>query len=105
MCGVPLLHCTGAQTELDFAGQVFDTVKVHGTPQEAFACYAKYLVSVLGYTRIGGREFSPPGGGHVRVLTKPSRFGAPLRRSKHELSASANRWLPVGDATQIMLSL
>jgi len=35
-----------------------------------------------GYHQIGMREFSPPDGGPVRVLTRPSHFGGRLRMGK-----------------------
>jgi hypothetical protein len=64
-------------------------VKVHATPQEAFACHARYLIS-QGYTRLGQREFHKEGE-PIRVLTKKSRFGGILRGGKKGDSGTGKR--------------
>jgi hypothetical protein len=88
-CGVPSEHCTGGlcgvSNGLKKAG------KLHSSPQEAFACYAKYLIK-QGYTQVGPREFYK-GDGPIVVLTKKSRFGARCRGGK------ADRQMPSTDAT------
>ena len=77
LCGVPTEHCSGGKYTTD---QKLSP-KCHGTHLEAFNCMRKYLLRT-GYTQIGPREFQPPGGGPIRVLTKKSRFGARLRSGK-----------------------
>ena len=79
ICGVPAHHCTGGTLQTD---QQLGTTKVHSSHEEAFRCYSRYLTRVKGYKRIGPREFAPPDGGPVLVLTKKSRFGAHLRKGK-----------------------
>jgi len=101
LCGTPEDHCTGGQTQLDIAGGVY-TARIHGTPQDAFACHCRYLEAV-GYKRVGKREFAEPGGGPVHVLPKPSHFGTMLRKGKHELPTSSTRWRPMrADGTMVM---
>lgn len=79
MCGVPRDKCSGAPGNVN-AG-LGGTRKIHSSPQEAFNCHKNYLLA-QGYTQIDSRAFSPPDGGPVRILTKPSRFGAMLRNGK-----------------------
>lgn len=79
MCGVPKDKCAGSMSNVN-AG-LGGTRKVHSSPQAAFSCHKNYLLG-LGYTLIDSRAFSPPDGGAVRILTKPSRFGAVLRNGK-----------------------
>jgi len=82
-CGVPAIHCCGASVKTSFGVRVIEsTRKAHNSPTEAFKCRARWLVKVEGYTRIGSREFSPPDGGPVLVLTKKIRFGGALRKGK-----------------------
>lgn len=78
LCGSPDHHCTGAPFVTD---QQLRSRKAHATSEEAFRCYAHHLL-LDGYTQIGSREFKPPGGGPVRLLTKKSRFGGNLRGGK-----------------------
>jgi len=86
LCGVPREHCRGALvTAPHKAG-----MKVHGSSTEAFNCMTKYLLK-QGYTRVGGREFRPPNGGPIRVLTKKSRFGGALRRGKNLAGTQGTR--------------
>ena len=78
-CGVPTSICQGAMT---IVPRSLKGMKTHGSRMEAFRCRVAWLLA-QGYTRIGGREFRPPGGiGPVMVLTKKSRFGGELRGGK-----------------------
>ena len=78
-CGTPDEHCSGGNVSLPKR-----SVKAHNTPEEAFACFRRYLLKVLGYTAVDGcgRSFRPPDGGPVLVLTKKSRYGGTLRTGK-----------------------
>lgn len=80
LCGVPAQFCCGSIgiTSKSIQGNP----KLHNSPQEALRCHGRYLVNVLGYEKIGPREFRPADGGEIRVLTKPSRFGSKLRPGK-----------------------
>jgi hypothetical protein len=79
LCGVPALHCTGGKLKTD-QKQVAE--KCHGSSLEAFRCMKHYLVSVLKFKAVGSREFAPPDGGPIRVLTKKCRYGARMRTGK-----------------------
>lgn len=81
LCGTPIEYCSGARLPTS-QGIKAAVGKVHALPEEAFACHANYLVKILGYRRIGNREFEPPDGGPIRVLTRKSRFGGRLRAGK-----------------------
>lgn len=77
LCGVPIQDCRGSNYSTD--QQL--SKKAHSSHEEAFKCYANYLMNVLGYTQIGSREFRKEG--HpVLVLTKKIRFGGRLRAGK-----------------------
>ena len=78
LCGVPSNQCVGGNYPVN---KGFHINKVHNSPEEAFKCHARYLMS-QGYTQIGSREFRPSDGGPIQVLTKKSRFGAAVRRGK-----------------------
>ena len=91
-CGVPEQHCKAA-TMQSTAGMKH-SVKVHSSTEEAFKCYAKYLIEVLGYTRVGKREFAAPDGGPIRVLTKPSKFGGAMRKGKGGEGQTGRRVMP-----------
>ena len=103
LCPTPHIHCNGgALGQASFS--IRHKPKAHGSPVEAFKCYRRYLVNVVGCERVGPRELRHPKGscicgwngpknleicpscnrwiGVVEVLTKPSRFGAVLRRGK-----------------------
>lgn len=91
LCGVPKDQCQGAGYQTD---QHLGTNKAHANSTEAFKCYAHYLVTYEGYTRIGSREFRKDG--HpVLVLTKKSRFGGRLRMGKE-----GSRYQPGGAGTR-----
>jgi hypothetical protein len=79
MCGVPRDKCCGSLSQ--GTQGMGKAINVHSSPVEAFNCYANYLIS-QGYERIGSREFRPPNGGPIQVLTKKSRFGGMLRSGK-----------------------
>lgn len=81
LCGVPKEHCSGSKLVTD---QGFTTDKCHPTHGEAFLCMTRYLVQTLGYTRLKGNEFKPPGSGAVRILTRPSRYGGLLVTGKEQ---------------------
>jgi hypothetical protein len=82
LCGVPESGCTGFRPILPkHYVDRGSPVLVHNTTREAFLCMKKHLLR-QGYIQIGGREFSPPGGGPVLVLTKSSRYGGKMRRGK-----------------------
>jgi hypothetical protein len=78
LCGVPTPSCKGTTRQLNSG-----FAKVHNSPQEAFKCYAHWLVS-KGYKKLGEREYLSPEkeGGGVHVLTKKCRFGCALRQGK-----------------------
>lgn len=54
--------------------------KLHGSPQDAFACYVRFLEQT-GHERVGHREFRRPQGG-ILLLTRQSRFGTKVRLGK-----------------------
>jgi hypothetical protein len=83
ICGTPRESCTGHPSTVDK-----ETVGTHTTAQEAFACHRHHLIS-LDFTPIGTRELIDPADGYVRVLTKPIRFGARVRRGKGPEGGSA----------------
>ena len=78
LCGVPTEHCIGARYVTD---QQLPP-KCHASHSAAFNCMKRYLVSVMGYEQIGSRDFRPPDGGPIRILTKRSKYGARLRTGK-----------------------
>lgn len=77
MCGTPSHECSGAKRIVPWPGDV----RAHEDPAAAFKCHKSYLIR-LGFTEVGRRELVNPETGAIRVLTKPSRFGAPLRQGK-----------------------
>jgi len=85
-CGVPAVDCNGSSVTTSFGIRCVRTA--HNSSTEAFKCRTRYLIKVLGYTKegptgpLGAREFCPPDGGPILVLTKKSRFGGVLRRGK-----------------------
>jgi hypothetical protein len=76
LCGVPNQFCVGSNSAVPNAFK--HNCKLHGSPQEAAKCYARYLVK-QGYTQVGSREFAAPNGGPIHVLTKKCRFGSRFR--------------------------
>ena len=82
LCGVPKEKCNGSFVHTNhglIAGS--EGLKSHSSPGAAFNCMKRYLLK-QGYTQVGSKEFSPPDGGPVRVLTKKSRYGGALRSGK-----------------------
>ena len=90
-CGVPKEHCFGSS---NFVVNITSITKIHCSSEEAFNCHARWLVNVLGYKRIGSREFDLQNGSPIRVLTKKSRFGGVLRIGKHGEGAKTKRLVP-----------
>jgi len=90
-CGVPGVECGGSLMSVGKAG-----CKTHAQPQEAFACYCRWLLK-QGYERIGKREFVRADDA-ILVLRKSSHFGRPLRLGKTgEGAAKSNRMVPRGN--------
>lgn len=94
MCGVPAAHCTGGKVASNaFLRTTAPTA--HQSHSEAYKCHRRYLVRVLGYEDIShetAHTFRPPpgvNGGYLRVLTRPSKFGARVRAGK-----DGQRWMP-----------
>jgi|SRR6185312_4568566 len=79
LCGVPSEHCSGGLAQLS-NGLKGRGLRCHAGPVEAFKCHGNYLVKI-GYERISSREYRKEGE-PIRVLTKPSRFGAKMRPGK-----------------------
>ena len=71
--------------------------RFHHTSEQAFKCHAADLLR-QGFKQIGTREFAPPDGGPIRVLTKKSRFGGLLRggKSGEAKGGPPTRAMPVG---------
>lgn len=92
MCGVPKECCCGSPT---MANQSLGkSQKMHGSHEEAFKCYAQWLLS-RGYKQIGSREFMAPNDGPIEVLTKKVRFGAAMRPGKSaDKGTTKNRFVP-----------
>ena len=89
-CGVPTDHCRGSLISLQKS-----SCKAHATSQEAFECYAAWLLA-RGYRRLNRREFVLADG-PILVLRKMSHFGRPLRMGKTgEGMAKAKRFTARG---------
>jgi len=78
LCGTPDEHCCGGKLNSD---QGLQHKKCHSNREEAFRCYTKYLVKVLGYKRIGPRDFFKEGE-YVLMVSKKSKFGGYLKTGK-----------------------
>lgn len=81
LCPTPKEHCGGSLGTFSAALEK-KGIKKHGSAEECLKCYSRYLVNVKGYTKIGTREFRPPDGGPIEMLSKPHSFGAKLRTGK-----------------------
>lgn len=93
VCQTPQSDCDGGKTGTSQGLNRKDSMKAHGTPEEAFRCYARYLQS-QGYNRLSSREYQRPGE-PIELLTKPCRYGAPLRKGKNELKGKGGkRYMP-----------
>lgn len=88
ICGVPEASCSGALKSVSHGLGLHK--KVHVSPEQAFNCNARYLIK-QGYTRIGRKEFFPPDGGPIIILTRSSKFGMPLRVGKEHTRHMPNR--------------
>lgn len=76
LCGVKD-GCSGSMMETPLG-----MVRVHLTSESAFACKCQEMRR-QGYTRVGSRAFCLDSG-PVRILTKPSHYGAELTGGKRE---------------------
>lgn len=88
VCGTPKEFCGGSNTNVNRG--LGSTIKTHGSPEDAFLCYKRYLIT-QGYSTIGSRAFAAPDNGPVLILTKKSRFGAKLRNGKEATRNMAPR--------------
>jgi hypothetical protein len=79
LCGVPAQFCTGSNSSVSSAFK--HNAKLHGSSEDAAKCYGKYLIK-QGYKQVGSREYAPPDGGPIHVLTKKCRFGSRFRGGK-----------------------
>jgi len=68
--------------------------RLHVSPRDAFRCYSRYLIEIAGFERVGSKEFRPPGGGEILVLTRPGRYGGKMRKGKPGTGTSATRFMP-----------
>ena len=104
VCGVPKASCSGSDriSSKGIRQGNSMSIRCHSTPEEAFRCMVNYLVHVQGYTRIGSREFSPPDGGPIKVLTKKARYGAELRGGKSGDVGTSKVVMPKGAIAGIM---
>jgi len=91
LCGVPALECIGS----GYITTQALSKKAHASRVEAFNCMRKHLLNE-GWEQIGPREFRPPDGGYIRVLTKKSRYGGMLRQGKagEDGGMSSSRFMP-----------
>ncbi len=102
MCGTPKDKCIGSPESVNAA--LAGPRKLHVSSQAAFDCHKKYLMS-LGYTQVNdSRALSPPDGGEVRILTKPSRFGARLRNGKEGTRNMSNTKIKGGGSRGGLIS-
>jgi|SRR3972149_3223285 len=95
-CGTPPECCSGSNFPMS-SGISKDIKKYHMDPPSAFNCYAHYLQTQKGYTKVDSRAFRPPDGGPIMVLTKKSRFGGELRggkRGENSTQRSPTRYMP-----------
>lgn len=81
LCGTPKEQCGGSL--LPTSDKWKGSPKGHGSRQDAMRCYTRYLKSI-GYQQLGTREFAPPDGGPVLVLSKVTRFGGRMRKGKEK---------------------
>jgi hypothetical protein len=93
VCGTPVGSCSGGSSMV--SARLGNGQRTHASPQEAFKCYYRYLVSV-GYEPIGHRELRAPDGSGILVLTKKSHFGGELRSGKGGEKSGKSRFMPMG---------
>lgn len=91
ICGTPRQFCCGTMTKANKS--LNSGIMTHATPQEAFKCYAHFLLKT-GHTQVGNREFAPDNGGPIVILTKKCRFGAPLRPGKSVKGQATSVFVP-----------
>jgi hypothetical protein len=91
MCGTPRQFCCGSVVKANKS--LGGGVSAHPTPEEAFKCYAQYLIKI-GYIQVGNREFASPNDGPILLLTKKCRFGAPLRPGKSVKGQASTVFIP-----------
>jgi len=98
LCGVPGRSCKGSKRKVSQGMGKF--VMSHADSKEAFNCKVDFLLS-QGYKRREGyiRDFIPPDGGHILMLTKQSKFGAFMRNGKESA-----RSMPVGRRGGLVIS-
>lgn len=91
LCGTPKEYCIG---DIKPANQSLGkTCRCHQTHQEAFKCYAQYLIKI-GYKQIANNEFQKDND-PILILTKKCRFGAQMRRGKGiDKGQGADRYVP-----------
>jgi hypothetical protein len=85
LCGTPKNSCCGSLTPVGKNAH-----GAHSSPQEAFQCHKRYLIS-QGFEQVGSRDFKDPKTGYIRVLTKACRFGSKLRVGKNESNQTSKK--------------
>lgn len=91
-CGCPSEECNGAKVLLNNGWR--GAMKAHTSSEEAFKCHSNWLLK-QGFKQCGPREFENPVGGYIRVLSKKSHFGSPLRGGKvGDKGKTGNRLVP-----------
>lgn len=81
-CGVDEHNCSGGKVVMNAALNT-KIKKAHDSPEEAFRCRVHFLREA-GWKQVGSREFKPPGGGPILVLTRKSKFGTRFRMGKNQ---------------------
>lgn len=95
LCGVPREFCNGQEVKTDQTlsqTQKGKLIKCHTGRAAAFSCMRRYM-KTQGWRQVGSKEFAPPNGGPIRVLTRPGRYGARLRAGKGSKEAGS-RYMP-----------
>lgn len=87
LCGVPSEKCAGIRLTVNHG--LGGGTRGHVSPEEAFKCHARHLLKE-GWVQVGPRDFRPPDGGPILVLTKRTKFGGKLRSGKE-----GNRNMPM----------
>ena len=92
LCGTPTGFCSGGRYIL---GDDTD-IRGHSSSTEAFKCYSSYLTNILGWKRVGAREFKRADNGRIEVLSKKSHFGTRLMGGKRggETGNKTKRYVP-----------
>ena len=79
LCPTPKDKCCGTLGKFSASLEKLN-IRKHGSRQEAFNCYTKWLLST-GHTQLSRREYLRPEGG-ILLLSKVPHFGAELRAGK-----------------------